>query len=103
MSTGLAEQTAAHRGRNRKPGRTSVKPEGRKAPRADGRVKSTLLLGGSLDFRLTTVAASLRLDRSQLAAQLIDAGLQRYALDRHLRSFEGETLPVGEDRQETAA
>jgi len=83
-------------------GRTSDRPAERKPARKDGRVKSTLLLDETLDFRLSTIAASLKIDRSTLAAQLIDAGLRRYALDAALRQFAGaaaETI----DRQETAA
>ncbi len=69
--------------------RTAAKPAERKAGRADGRTKATLLLPESVDFRLTTIAKSQRLDRSQLAAQLLDAGLRRYALDAALRQHTG--------------
>src|SRR3954453_19545087 len=69
--------------------RAAVKPTDRKSARADGRTKATLLLPDSVDFRLTTIAASLKSDRSTLAAQLIDAGLRRYALDAALREHAG--------------
>lgn len=89
--------------------RTPAQPAGRKPAktiRADGRTKSTLLLPRDLDFRLTSVAASLNLDRSQLAAQLLDQSLRRYALDDALRRFAGapgSTLTVGEDRPDATA
>jgi hypothetical protein len=51
-------------------------------------------MSGSVDFRLGAIAASLRMDRSALAAELIDEGLRRYALDGVLRQFS--------DRQEAA-
>ena len=79
MSMGLAEPKP----RVRKSART----DSRKPARKDGRIKATLLLGESLDFRLTTVAASQKLDRSQLAALLLDQGLRKYALDAALRQF----------------
>jgi hypothetical protein len=87
MSTGFAEPSAT---RSRK--RIAAQPAERKTTkpaRKDGRVKSTLLLAEDLDFRLTTIAASLKTDRSQLAAQLLDAGLRRYGLDDALRKFAG--------------
>jgi hypothetical protein len=70
--------------------RTAAKPADRKNARLDGRTKATLLLPESVDFRLTTIAKSQKLDRSQLAAQLLDAGLRRYALDAALRQHSGE-------------
>ena len=71
--------------------RTSAKPTDHKKGRADGRVAATLLLPDSVDFRLTTIARSQKTDRSTLAAQLIDAGLRRFALDAALRQYAGET------------
>jgi hypothetical protein len=102
MSTGLTDTVGT---RSRK--RTTAQAPGRKPAknvREDGRIKSTLLLPKDLDFRLTTIAASLNLDRSQLAAQLLDQSLRRYALDDALRKFAGndrtrpsaEALPVSE-------
>jgi hypothetical protein len=72
--------------------RTTAQAPGRKPAknvRDDGRIKSTLLLPRDLDFRLTTIAASVNLDRSQLAAQLLDQSLRRYGLDEALRRFAG--------------
>ena len=69
--------------------RTAAKTADRKAARMDGRIKATLLLSESVDFRLTTIAASQRTDRSTLATQLIDAGLRRFALDAALRQHAG--------------
>jgi hypothetical protein len=73
-------------------GRIAAKPVERKAARTDGRTKATLLLPESVDFRLTTIAKSQKLDRSQLAAQLLDAGLRRYALDAALRQHTGNEM-----------
>lgn len=70
--------------------RTSAKPNDHKKGRADGRVAATLLLPDSVDFRLTTIARSQKIDRSTLATQLIDAGLRRFALDSALRQHAGE-------------
>ena len=47
--------------------RASGKAADRKSVRTDGRTKATLLLSESVDFRLTTIAASLKSDRSTLA------------------------------------
>jgi hypothetical protein len=73
-------------------GRTAVKTPDRKSARADGRIKATLLLSESVDFRLTTIAASQKSDRSTLATQLIDAGLRRFALDAALRLHGGSEV-----------
>jgi hypothetical protein len=102
MSTGFAEPSTI-RSRKRITAQ-SAERKTTKPTRKDGRVKSTLLLAEDLDFRLTTIAASLKTDRSQLAAQLLDAGLRRYGLDDALRKFAGndrtrpsaEALPVSE-------
>ena len=81
-------------GKSRKPRNTGKAVE-RKAGRTDGRTKATLLLTDSVDFRLTTIAASLKSDRSSLATQLLDAGLRRFALDAALRQHGGNEA-VGE-------
>lgn len=86
MNDSLPDASAAKVRRSR----SVAKPADRKAGRADGRTKATLLLPESLDFRLTAVAKSQRMDRSQLAAQLLDAGLRRYALDAALRQHAGD-------------
>jgi hypothetical protein len=78
--------------------RTVSKPAERKAARTDGRTKATLLLPDSVDFRLTTIAASLKSDRSTLATQLIDAGLRRFALDAALRQHSGGEGAAEADR-----
>ena len=109
MSTGFAEPIAT---RPRK--RIAAPPTDRRAlkpARKDGRIKATRLLAEDLDFRLTTIAASLKTDRSQLASQLLDAGLRRYGLDDALRKFAGndrtrppaEALPVSEIDRDPAA
>jgi predicted transcriptional regulator len=85
MSDSSADNMAAKRRT-----RTSAKPIESKKGRADGRVAATLLLPDSVDFRLTTIAKSQKTDRSTLAAQLIDAGLRRFALDAALRQYSGE-------------
>src|SRR5262245_55694228 len=81
MADSLPETATAKPRRSR----SIAKTPDRKSARADGRTKATLLLPDSVDFRLTTIAASLKSDRSTLAAQLIDAGLRRFALDTALR------------------
>ena len=81
-----------------KRGRTVAKPAERKAARTDGRTKATLLLPDSVDFRLTTIAASQKSDRSTLATQLIDAGLRRFALDAALRQHTGIEAVSDSDR-----
>jgi hypothetical protein len=70
----------------------SVKPQRRaSAPRqsrkATMRVKCTIVMDGGIDFRLGAIASHLKIDRSALAAKLIDEGLRRYALDGVLRQF----------------
>jgi hypothetical protein len=76
--------------------RTAKRTSPRKqAPKSADRDKSTIVMSGSEDFRLGAIAASLRMDRSALAAKLIDEGLRRYALDGVLRQFS--------DRQESSA
>ena len=74
--------------------RTAAKANDQKKVRTDGRIAATLLLPESVDFRLSTIAKSQKLDRSTLAAQLIDAGLRRYALDAALRQhISGDASP----------
>jgi hypothetical protein len=85
MSDNTADASVAKGRRSR----TASKPAERKTARTDGRTKATLLLPDSVDFRLTTIAASLKSDRSTLATQLIDAGLRRFALDAALRQHTG--------------
>ncbi|WP_422932252.1 hypothetical protein [Singulisphaera sp. PoT] len=78
--------------------RTSAKPADSKKVRTDGRIAATLLLPESVDFRLTTIAKSLKTDRSTLATQLIDAGLRRYALDAALRQHVGGEMVPEQER-----
>jgi hypothetical protein len=97
MADNASDLSAAKSRRNR----TSTKTVELKKGRTDGRIAATLLLPESVDFRLTTIAKSLKSDRSTLAAQLIDAGLRRYALDAALRQHvggdaEGEQVRAGE-------
>jgi hypothetical protein len=94
MSDNLSDPSMAKGRRNR----TAVKMPDRKAARTDGRTKATLLLPDSVDFRLTTIAASLKSDRSTLATQLIDAGLRRFALDAALRQHAGGEAAAESDR-----
>jgi hypothetical protein len=77
-------------------GRAAAKPNDQKKVRADGRIAATLLLSESVDFRLTTIAKSLKCDRSTLATQLIDTGLRRYSLDAALRQHLGVGDVAGE-------
>lgn len=85
----MADGSTEIGGRGRRT-RSSAKTTDRKSGRTDGRTKATLLLSDSVDFRLSTIAASLKTDRSTLATQLIDAGLRRFALDAALRQHAGE-------------
>jgi hypothetical protein len=94
MPESQPESPAAKVRRNR----TAAKTVDRKAVRADGRTKATLLLSESVDFRLTTIAASLKSDRSTLATQLIDAGLRRFALDVALRNHTASEAAADPDR-----
>ena len=50
-------------------------------------------------WRLSTIASKVGRDRSEFAAELIDQGLSRYALDKALRKFSGEEP----GQEETAA
>lgn len=85
MADSLAEQGSSKTRRNRVSAKTDVPKKGR----ADGRVAATLVLTESVDFRLSTIAKSLKIDRSTLAVSLLDAGLRRYALDAALRQHVG--------------
>lgn len=68
------------------------------------RVKATVVMDGSIDFRLGAIAAHLQVDRSALAAKLIDEGLRRYALDSVLRQFsDRQNLDAGVSQAEIAA
>ena len=68
-------------------------------PRADGRVKSTVLITAEINFILTCVAKSHNppLDRSTLANQLLEQGLKRFAVYDALKGFapsaEGGSTP----------
>jgi hypothetical protein len=88
MPDSPADTSAGKPRRSRAGGKTVE----RKSARSDGRTKATLLLSDSVDFRLTTIAASLKSDRSTLATQLIDAGLRRFALDAALRQHAGNEV-----------
>ncbi len=85
MADSTPESIAAKSRRIRIP----AKMVDQKKIRRDGRIAATLLLPESVDFRLSTIAKSLKSDRSTLASQLIDAGLRRYALDAALRQHVG--------------
>jgi hypothetical protein len=63
-----------------------------KAPsRKTSKMKVSLMLTEDVDFRLTVHAAAMRLDRSALANQLLDAGLKRFVVqDRGRAEAEGE-------------
>jgi hypothetical protein len=81
--------------------RTAAKAQARKS--AD-RVKATIVMSPGVDFRLGAVAAHLQLDRSALAAKLIDEGLRRYSLDSVLRQFaDRQNLGDGVSQAESTA
>jgi hypothetical protein len=85
----MADQLTDQAGPKTRRNRSSAKTDGQKKGRADGRIAATLVLTESVDFRLSTIAKSLKVDRSTLAAYLLDAGLRRYALDAALRQHVG--------------
>ena len=85
---------------------TTAQPSKRRAAntaarKSADRVKSTIVMSGSVDFRLGAIAASLRVDRSALAAKLIDEGLRRYALDGVLRQFSDRPSSAGDVSRES--
>ncbi len=76
----------------------------KQAPKSADRVKATIVMSPGVDFRLGAVAAHLQLDRSALAAKLIDEGLRRYSLDSVLRQFaDRQNLGDGVSQVDTAA
>ena len=66
-----------------------------KAPtRKTSKLKVSLMLTEDVDFRLTVHAAAMRMDRSALANQLLDAGLKRFVVqDRGRGETDGDDLP----------
>ena len=92
MAEPLAEQGGSKTRRSRASAKTDVPKKGR----TDGRIAATLVLTESVDFRLSTVAKSLKKDRSTLAVYLLDVGLRRYALDAALRQHLGDADAVPE-------
>jgi hypothetical protein len=91
MADSAVDQTVAKTRRSRTAAKTDIPKKGR----VDGRIAATLVLTESVDFRLSTIAKSLKVDRSTLAVYLLDAGLRRYALDAALRQHVGggDTAP----------
>jgi hypothetical protein len=87
-----------------KPKRTrATKPEKTRATKTDtqragSRQKITLVVSDSVDFRLGALSAFLKVDRSTLAAKLLDQGMKAYAVDAAFRSVFGDS----DDRQELA-
>lgn len=71
-----------------------------KAPsRKTSKVKVSLMLTEDVDFRLTVHAAAMRLDRSALTNQLLDAALKRFVVqDRGRAEAEGDDLPEAKAR-----
>lgn len=66
--------------------------------KSTAKVKVSLMLTDDVDFRLTVHAAALKLDRSALANQLLDAALKRFVVQDRGRPDEGD-----ESRGEDAA
>ena len=62
--------------------------------------KVALVLPSDVDKRLTAIAADEQMDRSALAAKLIDQGLGKFKLDGLLRTY--FNVPASEDRQAEA-
>lgn len=73
-------------------GSKSRKPKATKAPnrKSTAKVKASLMLTEDVDFRLTVHAAALRMDRSTLANQLLDAGLKRFVVQDRGRPDSGD-------------
>jgi hypothetical protein len=68
----------------------SRKGKAAKAPsRKTSKIKVSLMLTEDVDFRLTVHSAAVRLDRSALANQLLDAALKRFVVQDRGRG-EGE-------------
>lgn len=81
--------------------RTAAKKQ---ATKSADRVKATIVMSPGVDFRLGAVAAHLQLDRSALAAKLIDEGLRRYSLDSVLRQFaDRQNLDAGVSQADATA
>jgi hypothetical protein len=80
------------------PGARTRKPKATKAPsrKSTTKVKASLMLTEDVDFRLTVHAAALRLDRSTLANQLLDAGLKRFVVQDRGRP-DATDDPPGDD------
>ena len=55
-------------------------------------VKASLAMPAGLLWRLSTIASKLDRDRSEFAAELIDQGLSRYALDKARASSAARNL-----------
>jgi hypothetical protein len=91
----MAEQGTDQATSKTRRNRASAKTDTQKKGRADGRIAATLVLTESVDFRLTTIAKSLKKDRSTLAVYLLDVGLRRYGLDAALRQHlgDGDVVP----------
>jgi hypothetical protein len=60
--------------------------------RKTNKIKVSLMLTEDVDFRLTVHSAAVRLDRSALANQLLDAALKRFVVQDRGRG-EGDDLP----------
>jgi hypothetical protein len=60
------------------------------------RVKTTIVMDSDLDFRLGANAEFQKMDRSSLAAKLIDQGLRALSFDKHLRAFTESANESGE-------
>jgi hypothetical protein len=74
----------------------AAKPDVKKAA---SRQKITLVVPDAVDFRLGALASFLKLDRSTLAAKLLDQGMRAYAADAAFRSVFGHS----DDRRDDAA
>jgi cell division septation protein DedD len=92
MAPAKPKRTRAGRPEKTKP--TKTDPQ-----KAESRQKITLVVSDSVDFRLGALASLLKLDRSTLAAKLLDQGMKAYAVDAVFRGV----FVNPDDRQETAA
>jgi hypothetical protein len=79
------------------------KPAKLPSRKSTAKVKVSLMLTDDVDFRLTVHAAALKLDRSALANQLLDAALKRFVVQDRGRTEDGRSVDAEESRGEDAA
>jgi hypothetical protein len=87
MDQATIDRTSAQKAKrtaSKPPLRTAVKKTEPKKVRADGTVKTTLLLDAWIDEQLSALAFAWKTDRSELARQFIAAKLMTYNVAEEL-------------------